>query len=161
MQLYKINEQLERLIDAGGLFVDTETGEVFDDTALDALAISWDEKVTNTGCLIKNMAAEEAAIKAEMKALKERADRLGNRVERLKQYLGFCLEGKKFHSPQVDISFRRSEQVVIGNMELLPSEYIIIETTQKANKVSIKQAIKSGHRIPGAELMEKQNIQIK
>ena len=29
MQLYKMNEQLERLIDAGELFVDTETGEVF------------------------------------------------------------------------------------------------------------------------------------
>lgn len=39
MQLYKINEQLERLIDAGELFVDTETGEVFDDKALDQLAL--------------------------------------------------------------------------------------------------------------------------
>lgn len=99
MQLYKINEQLERLINDGALFVDTETGEVFDDKALDELAIDWDTKVTNTGCLIKNMEADAIAMKNEMDALKGRRERLEKRIDSLKKYLSFCLEGKKFHSP--------------------------------------------------------------
>lgn len=160
MQLYKINEQLERLIDAGELFVDTETGEVFDDKALDQLALDWDTKVTNTGCFIKNMESDIVAIKSEVERLKERQKRLEKRVESLKGYLSFCLEGKKFHSPQVDISFRKSEQVE-ADIARLPAEYIISVTTSKPNKIKLKEALKRNISIEGAALVEKQNIQIK
>lgn len=160
MQLYKINEQLERLIDAGELFVDTETGEVFDDKALDQLALDWDTKVTNTGCFIKNMESDIVAIKSEVERLKERQKRLEKRVESLKGYLSFCLEGKKFHSPQVDISFRKSEQVE-ADIARLPAEYIISVTTLKPNKIKLKEALKKNISIEGAALVEKKNIQIK
>lgn len=161
MQLYKINEQLERLIDAGELFVDTETGEVFDDKALDQLAMDWDTKVTNTGCLIKNMESDVAAMKAEMDNLKERSERLKKQTENLKQYLAFCLEGKKFHSPQVDISFRKSEMVEIAEGASIPEEYQRVKTTYTLDKTAIKQAIKSGKSFDGIALVTKQNIQIK
>lgn len=160
MQLYKINEQLERLINDGALFVDTETGEVFDDKALDELAIDWDTKVTNTGCLIKNMEADAIAMKNEIDALKGRRERLEKRIDSLKKYLSFCLEGKKFHSPQVDISFRKSEQVE-ADIARLPAEYIISVTTSKPNKIKLKEALKRNISIEGAALIEKKNIQIK
>lgn len=161
MQLYKINEQLERLINDGALFVDTETGEVFDDKALDQLALDWDTKVTNTGCLIKNMEADAVAMKNEMDALKGRRERLEKRIDSLKKYLSFCLEGKKFHSPQVDISFRKSEQVEILEGCKIPDEYQKVKTTYTPDKTALKQAIKSGKTFDGISLVEKRNIQIK
>lgn len=161
MQLYKMNEQFERLIDAGELFVDTETGEVFDDKALDQLALDWDTKVTNTGCFIKDMETDIVAIKSEVDRLRERQKRLEKRVENLKGYLSFCLNGKKFHSPQVDISFRKSEQVEILEGCKIPDEYQKVKTTYTPNKTALKQAIKSGKTFDGISLVEKQNIQIK
>lgn len=160
MQLYKMNEQLERLIDSGELFVDTETGEVFDDKALDQLALDWDTKVTNTGCFIKNMESDIVAIKSEVERLRERQKRLEKRVESLKGYLSFCLDGKKFHSPQVDISFRKSEKV-IADIDRIPEQFKRRIEEIKPDLAGIKKAIKAGEEVAGAFIEEKQNIQIK
>ena len=160
MQLYKMNEQFERLIDAGELFVDTETGEVFDDKALDQLALDWDTKVTNTGCFIKNMESDIVAIKSEVDRLRERQKRLEKRVESLKGYLSFCLDGKKFHSPQVDISFRKSERV-FADVYLIPEQFKRRIEEIKPDLAGIKKAIKAGQEVAGAFIEEKQNIQIK
>ena len=160
MQLYKMNERFERLIDAGELFVDTETGEVFDDKALDQLAIDWDTKVTNTGCFIKDMESDIVAIKSEVERLKERQKRIEKRVESLKGYLSFCLDGKKFHSPQVDISFRKSEKV-IADVDKIPEQFKRRIEEIKPDLVGIKKAIKAGEEVAGAFIEEKQNIQIK
>lgn len=60
----------------------------------------------------------------------------------------------------VTISFRKSEAVEITDERLLPPEYLIQGPTYPG-KTRIKEAIKAGKEVPGAELVQRQNLQIK
>ena len=46
-------------------------------------------------------------------------------------------------------------------MDLIPDEYLTVKTETVVYKSIIKDAIKHGGTVPGAELVERQNIQIK
>jgi hypothetical protein len=68
---------------------------------------------------------------------------------------------EKIETPEVKISFRKSEIVDIQHEDLIPAEYIETKVTQSPSKTKIKEAIKEGLSVPGAALIVKQNIQIK
>ena len=61
--LYEINEQILRCVKDGDMVVDTETGEVIDMAALDALQMERDEKLTNIGKWILDLKADAKAIR--------------------------------------------------------------------------------------------------
>ena len=139
---------------------DPETGEIIDEAALMALTIERDLKVENVALWIKNLAAEAKAYKDEKDAFAQRQKTAENKAESLKKYLGTALEGQKFKSTRVSVSYRRSESVECDDLGQVDDEYLKYREPD-INKVKIKEAIKAGIQVDGCKLVEKQNIQIR
>lgn len=152
--------ELTRAIEEFDLEIDEETGEVTNLDELDALELERDTKVENIALWVKNLTAEAAAIKAEVQNLTKRQKAAENKAERLKDYLIGNLAGEKFKTPKVAISYRTSESVELtGEPEDLPPEFL--RQKLEAKKTDIKKALKAGRTVPGAVLVEKQNLQIR
>ena len=58
------------------------------------------------------------------------------------------------------ISSRKSTAVKITNEEAIPMDYFTIPMP-KANLTAIKQALKEGKNVPGAEIEERECVQIR
>ena len=161
-KLYEINDDIAKLIEMDAdRFVDGETGEIVSREAFDALQVERDEKIEGVALGYKNEDAKAKAIEAEIKNLKERMERHKKRAEGYKQFLAMVLEGQKFETGKVAVSYRKSEAIEVADVDKLPEEYRRVVTTVEANKQQIKTDIKAGKEIPGAALLVKQNIQIK
>ena len=164
MKLYEINEELQRLFDldpeSETHLVDPETGEVIFGTAdeiFNQLAMAWDQKIEGIALLIKNNLAEAEAIRAEEIKLAERRRVKENAAARLKEFLGQELNGTKFESARVKISYRKSTSVEITGE--VPVQYLRVKT--EPDKTALKKALEVGEEIPGAELVTKNGIIIK
>ena len=55
---------------------------------------------------------------------------------------------------------RKSEQIIVDDVNELPKEYKTIKVTETANKAELKRAIKAGESITGVELVECLNLKI-
>ena len=157
MNLYEIKQEFEKAIEE---CVDMETGEIINPTRLDELNMVLTDKQENVALYIKNLSAEAKAIDEEAKNLTNRKRVLNNKVEGLKKYLADNLEGHKFETAKVVVSFRKSEQLEINSIEHIPTEYLISQEP-KIDKVALKKSIKQGAVINGVQIITKQNIQIK
>lgn len=153
MNLYEIDREIESC-------VDMETGETIDTERLASLQMEKSKKIENIGCWIKNLTAEAAALKNEKDALAQREKVAKNKADGLKQYLAGYLAGQKFKTAKVAISYRKSEAVEIADETAVPDEFRIPQP-DKFDKTGIKAALKSGAVIAGAQIVERQNIQIK
>ena len=167
MKLYEIAAEYDRFIEA------VENGEIPEEAVADTLesiTSVYEEKVDNIGCLIKNLIAEAAAIKAEEDSLKERRMRKEKRAEQLKTYLADVLTRSgvaKFETARNKMTFRRSESVAVEN------ESAFIEWAQKnndvfltykaptINKTEVKKALASGEEIAGVRIESRMNLQLK
>lgn len=162
MKLYEIKKEIEGCIHLDdGTAVNTETGEVMTREALDALNMARDEKRENVALVIKNRAAEAAAIKEEIKNLQSRVKTLEKSVDWLKGYLSDDLAGQKFETRKVLITFRTSTAVEVADEKQVPAAFKTVKESVAVNKAEIKKAIKAGQEVPGAALVERQNISIK
>lgn len=162
MKLFEIDERLAACVKINDdQAVDTETGEVIDIEAVEALEMERDAKIENIGLWIKDLTAQAEAIKAEKNKLAEREKSAKNKADRLKEFLTAYLGGKKFETAKVAIKFRSVESVNVPDVAALPAEYIRTKITNEADKTAIKNAIKAGEVIEGAELVKKQSISVK
>ena len=152
--LYEINEQLLNL-------TDSETGEITDWSAFEALQLARDEKIENIALYHKNLLAEAAALKAEEKSFAERRKRAENKAESLKRYLDSALQGQKFNTTKVAISYRKSTSVEVDETKLPANWLREIPATHVVDKVEIAKALKAGETVEGATLITNNNIQIK
>ena len=141
--------------------VDDETGEILNAQELDELKMAREDKIEGVGLWIKNLEAEAAAVKAEKDNMADRQKRLEKKADSLKGYLAYALQGEKFSTPKIAMSWRRSEQVHITDEHLLPENCLNVTIVKRPDKKVIKDALKAGKDIMGAELIEKQNLQIK
>lgn len=157
MTLYEIDKALVDF----EFEIDEETGEVLNAADLDELQMAREQKIENIGLYIKNLEAEKDAVKHEKDNFADRQKRLEKKIDSLKGYLTYALDGQKFSTPKVAVSFRRSESVKITDEYLVPDDYCEFTMVRKPNKTNIKDALKKGKEIMGAELVEKQNISIK
>lgn len=163
MTLFEINEAIAKAIENA---IDPETGEITDFSELEALAISRDEKIKNTALYILNIRAEAEEVAKQEQKFKERKQKLLNKAKRIEDKLAFDLNGDKFESIEVNITYRKSKGVEITND--VDFELFAIDHTEyikpfkiEADKNAIKEALAKGITIPGCELVEKQNMQIK
>ena len=153
MNLYEIDSAIMNC-------VDMETGEIIDMEALEALQMARDEKIENIGCWIKNLLADAKALKEEKDNLAVRQKVAENKATSLKKYLSRYLNGEKFKTAKVSISYRKSDSVDIADGVTVPKEFLkYAEPTP--DKVGLKAALKAGKEIPGITLVTSQNIQIK
>ena len=153
MNLYEIDE---RILDC----VDVETGEIFDIDKFEELTIEREVKIENICLWIKNLTAEAEAIKAEKLNLEARQKAKTNKIDSLKKYISTYLEGSKFETARVKVSFRKSESLEYEDIYKIPEEYLKYKEPE-VNKTELKKALKKGLKVEGVSIVEKQNIQIK
>lgn len=160
MTLYEINAELLALLEQ----VDEETGELTCDLdALEALNLEREKKLEGLALYIKNLAAEATAIKAEAKALTERQKAAEYKAARARQYLADQLRGEKFKTPRVAVTWRKSVATEISEGVTWESfdERFLKYKDPEISLTAIREAIVAGETVPGAALVERQNIQIK
>lgn len=171
MNLYQINEEIRYICD-NAVSVDTETGEITDNgvaAMLENLHAQEEEKLDNTACYVKNLLAEAAALRDEEKALAARRQAKERKAAHLQAYLsGYMVKAgrERFESPRCALSFRRSQRVEIVDKDLLAAYSVIQPDVYRyrdpeVNKSFIAKLLKGGDNVPGAELVDGQNLQIK
>ena len=156
MNLYELN----RAIAEFDLEIDEETGEVLNADELDQITLARDEKIENIALWVKDLLAEAEAIKAEEQALAKRRKQAENKADWLKRYVAQALEGEKFKTPKVSISYRTTKSTDIVDENVIPEEYLEPQKP-KIKKADILAALKAEKEVPGAVLIEKKSIQIK
>lgn len=165
MKLYELANDYISLMEA------IDNGEIpeeaIEDT-LEAITAGFEEKADSIACLLKNIEAEIAAIKTEEDRLAKRRKAKENTHERMKQYLSSTLQRMgvdKLETPRNKITFLKSEKVVCDDTFIAwameKRDDLLTYPVPKANLTAIKEAIKGGAEIVGAELRVNQNIQIK
>lgn len=152
--LYEINKQL---LEA----TDLETGEIIDTDRFDQLQMERDDKLENIALWYKNLLSDAEAFKAEKNNFAEREKAAKSKADSLKKYLDTNLNGQKFSTVKVNVSYRKSTSVEVIDQEAIPAEYLRTFTTTAPDKAEIAKALKVGEFVEGVELKETNNIQIK
>ena len=156
MNLYDIEYEITNC-------VDLETGEIIDEKRLDALQMAREKKIENILLWIKNLKSEAGAIREEEKKLADRRQSDEKKAESLTQYVQNVLNGEKFKTSRVVVSYRKSEAVIVDDLQLMQEtcdEYLKYKDPEP-DKAKIKAALKDGITVPGCHLEERQNITIK
>ena len=159
MTIYEIDNEIMNC-------VDMETGEVIDTDKLNDLHMERDAKIENVALWIKELKAEAEAIRNEKQALADRQRVAENKVESLKNWLAYVLNGEKFKTAKCSISYRNSESVEVTEegLEALMREHedLLTYKTPEPNKKAIKDAIKNdGLTVAGVQLVQKTSTIIK
>lgn len=121
-------------------------------------------KSENYAYIIKQIDAECDIIDNEIKRLQQAKKVRENTVERLKSTLTIAMntfEVTEIKTPLIKINFRKSESVIVYDVNSLPQMFKTIKVTETPDKAKIKEVIKNGDTVVGAELVISQNLQIK
>ena len=153
--------EIDRAIYEFEFEIDEETGEILNADELDNLKMEREQKIENIGLYYKNIKAEAEMVKAEKNAMADRQRVLENKAESLKQYLAYALNGQKFSTGKVAMSFRKSESVNIPDDTKIDDKWCVVTQVRKPDKTAIKEAIKAGEEIAGAEIVVKNNVIVK
>jgi len=162
--LFEIGEQLDELMDQA---IDQETGELLPEfeAEFDKLSELKETKQLSVGLYIKNLSSFIGAVKAEEKSLNERRKIAENHLNRLKQYLSNSLDGETIKTPQLAITYRRSqklEETADFDIELIEKNFPhLVRIKKELDKTKAKTEVKNGIGIMGLVLNEYQNIQVK
>lgn len=144
---------------------DPETGEWINEDEWNEIQMSKEEKIENTALVIKNKMYLLEALKSEKKSIEERIKVLTNEIERLKYRIGVSLGYTKFETPKVKIGWRKSESLIVKDVDKIPKKYLKVEKSTKFLKEEAKKYLKSiqgtNKKCDWAELEEKQNMQLK
>jgi hypothetical protein len=160
MNLYEITREaleLASLLETEELTPELEEMLVINQEQLQA-------KAGNYAKVIANIQGDMDAIDAEIKRLKAMKESKERVIDRLKEAVknAMLVSGiDKIQSPLFSLSLRRSESVEVNIPEALPLDWQVKKVTITADKVGIKQAIKEGHSITGARIIENFSLQIK
>ena len=159
--LYEINNAILECCDM-------ETGEILDFERLEQLRLEKGQKIEGVALYIKNLDAEAAALKVEEAALAERRKAKENKAKRLKEYLAGALNGQKFETARVRLSFRTSTGVEISDelalltwLEKNNKDHCIKYKLPEISKSEVGKLLKAGEEMPGAALVERSNLQMK
>lgn len=157
---------MSTLYELTGQYLEIYNLDMDDETKQDTLeSIDWNEdyenKVENYIKVIKNNDADIEARKNEIKRLSDLNKSAERKNERLKEVLkeSMALTGhERVDTPLFKVSFRKSEAVEVDDL-LLPESYKV--ATWKADKKRLKEDLKNGLEISGAELVERKNLSIR
>lgn len=154
------------LYELTGIYQQIYDMDMDDETKQDTLeSIDWTEdyenKVENYIKVMKNLDADIEARKNEIDRLKKLNDVDKSKKERMKTDLATSMEltgHEKVDTTLFKVSFRKSEAVEVDDL-LLPEAYKV--ATWKADKKRLKEDLKNGLEILGAELVERKNLNIR
>ena len=153
MKLYDINQ---KILDC----IDMETGEIIAPEKLEALQMDKHEKLRNIAFVALNAAADAKAYEEQEKKFAARKKAAKATVAWAKETLARELAGQKMKEAEFSISYRKSEAVEVADEAAVPDEFRIPQP-DKIDRAALKAALKNGAVIAGAQIVERQNIQIK
>lgn len=158
MNLYEINESLKQLLENEEVF----EREVFE-SALQELNLLKEDKIENVVKYIRNIEGDIAALKEEINRFAERKRTLENKQSSLKNYLKNFMEmenKKLFKVGNFEIRTRKTAASVnILDEALIEDSFKKVTFT--VDKTAIKEAIKEGIEVKGAELKTGSTVIIK
>lgn len=162
MNIFKIQSEYQQLVNQ----LIENGGELTPELEL-ALQINKDNfhsKSENYGYITKQFDGEMDIIDNEIKRLQQAKKTREKAIERLKDTIELAMltfDIDKIETPLIKISFRKSESVEVENVNELPNEFKVIKLTESADKLKIKDALKSGMFISGCSIKTNRNLQIK
>lgn len=163
-RLFEIGIEIDKLFPISeDTVLDETTGELLDISYLGQLQMERDQILTYLLQEVKNLDADVEAYKKQKDHFTKLQKQAENRKEALKNYVASCLNGDAFEAADksVKATFRKSESVVIISLDDISEKFKTKEITYKPDKKAIKEAIKAGDDVLGAELVVNQNMQVK
>lgn len=165
--LFKIIEQ--------GFVEDPETGEIiFDGNDLDKLEEAFDKKVNNIAGYIKYCESKAESFKNRKKEIDALIKTYSNKAERLNKFLKEYMishDKEKIDTDDYKISLRKSKSSTISDSDALikwinenderKESYLKIKEPEINKDALKKYGLSEEIEIPGFEIIENKNIQIK
>jgi hypothetical protein len=170
--------------DAEGHYLD-ENNEIIDDLVeyrqqltdalldtLDAVDGEMADKLANCGAFVKQLTAEAGALDTEIKSLRQRSASKKREIERFKKYIMDCMinaDVKKVDEPLAKLTIRQNAESVEVADELGFIDWaqrndrddLLRYSTPDINKTAVKDAIRSGTELPGAQIVRTKSLIIK
>jgi hypothetical protein len=138
----------------GELTPELEKELIINETQLQSKSIAYLEVVSGKEALNIRIDDEIKRLQALKKSNNTLISNLkGRLLQAVKLYGAFEVGLTKFGT-------RKSQQVIVEDVNTLPSEFKTIKVTESANKAEIKKAIKAGEHITGCELLDVENLKI-
>ena len=149
--------------------VDQETGEIFDPEQLDALQMERAQKLEGVALWVKDLKAEAEAVKAEADKLNARKKAIDNKVEGLKKWLLYALNGEKLKTARCNVYQTSNQKVVIDDekalIDMLMSspfgEKFLRMKEPEIDKNALKDSLKQGYEYEFAHLEETESVVIR
>ena len=155
MKLYEITQAYENL---ASLEDKEEVGKY-----LDLIEDEFNQKAENTVKVIKNIGADIKALRDEEKRLAQKRKSLQSNQDWLKFYLQNNMErlgDKKIKAGIFNINIQKNPQSIkILDEATIPDKYKI--ASYRIDKKTLKDDIKNGVEIEGAELVQTEGIRIR
>jgi hypothetical protein len=122
-------------------------------------------KADATCWVIEHLRGQAAYRQQQAKRLNALASGDASRADSLEESLVFVLTqlqpaATRFSFPNHELSSRKSSAVVIDDEEALDPEWLAIKTTSQPDKAAIKEALKAGRQIEGAQLLSRRSWRI-
>ena len=122
-------------------------------------------KADATCWVIEHLRGQAAYRSQQAKRLQELSRSDVSRAESLEESLVSVLTrlqpaANKFSFPNHELSSRKSQAVEIIKEEVLAAEWLVIKTSSQPDKAAIKEALKAGIEVIGAQLLNRRSWRI-
>jgi hypothetical protein len=123
------------------------------------------DKADATCWVIEHLRGQAAYRQQQAKRLADLARSDAGRADALEESLVFVLTqlqpaATRFSFPDHELTSRKSQAVVIDDELALDAEWLTFSTTSKPDKNAIKEALKAGQQIAGAQLLSRRSWRI-
>ena len=160
MNLYTLTSNYSQVLD----LIDEGAEMMCLQDTLDSLTDAIEDKAENIAKIIKTIDAEATALKTEEKRLADRSKSLENRSKGLKDYLQSNLETvglKKLKGKLFSFNIQKNQASLhIVDADKIPINYWVVPEPILDN-ASIKDALKTGLSVEGAELKASESLRIR
>jgi hypothetical protein len=122
-------------------------------------------KADATCWVIEHLRGQAAYRQQQAKRLGDLARSDAGRADALEESLVFVLTrlqpaATRFSFPNHELSSRKSQAVEIDDEQALDAQWLSFSTTSKPDKAAIKEALKAGRQISGAQLISRRSWRI-
>ncbi|MBQ8089986.1 MAG: siphovirus Gp157 family protein [Pyramidobacter sp.] len=166
-KLYELTDEHIDIWNAiGDALDDPETDWAAAEAELKALEGAFDAKVENCAKVIRNMEAEEAAIKSEIERLQKRDSALSGKIKSFKEYVKIEMQAagrEKIKTDLFTVAIQRSpDKLIVHSEEHIPEIFFKhIPATTQLDKTAVKKALAGGAAVPGCELAHGFHLRIR
>lgn len=159
MNLYELTDSYLKVLEL------IEAGEENLDDTLESINDTIEVKAENYAKIIRNLEGNVNMLKAEIERLNSRKKSIEGNIDRLKENLkqAMILTGKeKIKTGLFNITVANNPVALnVFDESKIPENFFTYETIKKMDKSAIKDLLKAGQVIEGAELTQGKGLRIK